>query len=550
MVVLALAAPAGAAPAGQNANPPAQPVKLIFIHHSTGGNWLADPNEAQPYGGLGRALRDNNYYVSATNYGWGPDAIGDRTDIPNWPEWFTGPASAAIMRAVYTEADQNVGDFGAWARLAADPGGENEIIMFKSCFPNSDLAGNPDDPPLAAPTEEYSVANAKAVYNDILTYFATRQDKLFIVITAPPLQESETAPDRAANARAFNYWLVHDWLADYPHANVAVFDYHNVLTGPDNHHWWNGREIERLQATDDNYAAYPSGDSHPSTAGHQKATQEFIPLLNIWYHRWKEGAAAPAPTVPATPPAAQATATRPAAPTSTPAPPDESIPPAGPGSLVDDFEDAANYHSDANNATLNLSLDAQIKHSGGHALRVEYALAANGGGSLGRSFDQLQNWQSGAGLTLWVRADPAGGSATLMIFSGELDAPTPFEAVLEIPAGAAQDWQPITVPWEAFAKAGWAGAEGIATLDLTRITGYGLGLNASEAQRGTLWLDGMALSSGAAAPVAVAATPTVTPPPPPAPATPAPAGSGGPCPAAALALALGLAAVWQWPKRG
>ena len=63
--------------------PPAEPVKLIFIHHSTGENWLTDG-----YGNLGRTLGENNYFVSDTNYGWGPDAIGDRTDIPNWPEWF------------------------------------------------------------------------------------------------------------------------------------------------------------------------------------------------------------------------------------------------------------------------------------------------------------------------------------------------------------------------------------------------------------------------------------------------------------------------------
>ncbi len=46
--------------------PLAQPVKLIFIHHSCGENWLDDTN-----GGLGIALRDNNYFVSDTNYGWG-----------------------------------------------------------------------------------------------------------------------------------------------------------------------------------------------------------------------------------------------------------------------------------------------------------------------------------------------------------------------------------------------------------------------------------------------------------------------------------------------
>ncbi len=28
-----------------NPNPPAAPVKLIFIHHSTGGNWLGRPQQ-------------------------------------------------------------------------------------------------------------------------------------------------------------------------------------------------------------------------------------------------------------------------------------------------------------------------------------------------------------------------------------------------------------------------------------------------------------------------------------------------------------------------
>jgi hypothetical protein len=69
--------PASAQPA-DDPTPPASPVKLIFIHHSTGGNWLADPASNELGGGLGRALMENNYFVSATNYGWGPDGIGDR----------------------------------------------------------------------------------------------------------------------------------------------------------------------------------------------------------------------------------------------------------------------------------------------------------------------------------------------------------------------------------------------------------------------------------------------------------------------------------------
>jgi hypothetical protein len=47
-----------------SADPPEDPVRLIFVHHSCGSNWLSDGN-----GGLGIALRDNNYFVSDTNYG-------------------------------------------------------------------------------------------------------------------------------------------------------------------------------------------------------------------------------------------------------------------------------------------------------------------------------------------------------------------------------------------------------------------------------------------------------------------------------------------------
>ena len=282
-------------PAAADTSAPASTVRLVFVHHSTGGNWLADPNEDQPYGGLGAALMNNNYYVSATNYGWGPNSIGDSTDVPNWPEWFTGTASSTILAALYSESGQNVGDFGAWSRLSTAPAGENTIIMFKSCFPNSDVYGNPSDPAAASPNDQYTVENYKAVYNSLLSYFATRQDKFFVVVTAPPQREAEyssddqSAADRAANARAVNNWLVNEWRSGYAYHNVMVFDYFNVLTGPSNHHRIEGTTVEHVTAGGNNFAYYPSDDSHPSTTGHQKATTEFVPLLNYYYNIWNSG---------------------------------------------------------------------------------------------------------------------------------------------------------------------------------------------------------------------------------------------------------------------
>ncbi len=486
----------GAVVAGRptdNSNPPAAPVKLIFIHHSTGGNWLADPNPDQPYGGLGRALMQNNYFVSATNYGWGPDSIGDRTDIPNWPEWFIGPNSTTYLNALYHENSQNIGDFGVWPRLSTDPGGENTVIMFKSCFPNSDLEGNPNDPPLAEPNDwEYSVANAKAVYINILQYFATRQDKLFVVITAPPLLKSDTTAARAANARAFNNWLVNDWLQDYPYANVAVFDYYNVLTDPDNHHRWQNGRVEHVQAGKSNFSAYPGGDSHPNTEGHTKATAEFVPLLNVFYNRWK---AVPVVAPTSTPrQAVQPTAT------ATPTPAVE--PSARPAEVIEDWE-GENWwvsNGDGGKSTVTSDLDKVIRHGGVASLRSDYRIVEGGWGDTGIGFDEARDWSEGVGLSFWLHADEAGYPMRLVLYSGDPAAATPFEAEFFTDESHVSGWGEVVLPWEAFALASWADSGNLKTLDAARIAG--VSFNFSPGQ-GSVWVDDLILFVGDIRPLPV-----------------------------------------------
>ena len=289
-------------------SPPSSTPKLIFIHHSCGENWLADDD-----GGLGIALRDNNYFVSDTNYGWGPDSIGDRTDIGHWWEWFQGPSSSTYLNALYSESNNN--SYERYKRLSSDPGGENDIIMFKSCYPNSDLSGHPEDAPATGSnslrsqdccSDNHNVANAKGIYMDLLAYFSTRQDKMFIAVTAPPLSEDEATIANLPNARALNNWLVNDWLDGYTGNNVFVFDFYNVLTSnggntytndagasTGNHHRIWDDAFQHIQTVQKNYSAYADGDSHPSSAGNQKATQEFVPLLNAWYNSWKNNGEAP-----------------------------------------------------------------------------------------------------------------------------------------------------------------------------------------------------------------------------------------------------------------
>jgi hypothetical protein len=80
---------------------------------------------------------------------------------------------------------------------------------------------------------------------------------------------------------------VNDWLkeAEYTRKNVVVFDFYNILTDANAHHRYADGKIEHIVGKRDTLA-YPSGDDHPSEKGSQKATEEFIPFLNSYYHQW------------------------------------------------------------------------------------------------------------------------------------------------------------------------------------------------------------------------------------------------------------------------
>jgi hypothetical protein len=180
-------------------------------------------------------------------------------------------------------------------------------VVFKSCYPNSQLSAPYAPIPTIADNPlkgggvggaAFTVANAKGIYLDLLEYFGAHPEKLFVAVVAPPMVNADTP-----GGRAFADWLVDHWLQDagYETRNVLVFDFYNVLTSKTgsgasdvglasgNHHRvWNGAVQHK---TDDgaDRLAYPRapGDSHPSAAGDQKATAEFVPLLNVAYNTWK-----------------------------------------------------------------------------------------------------------------------------------------------------------------------------------------------------------------------------------------------------------------------
>jgi hypothetical protein len=241
---------------------PSTRVKLIFIHHSCGSNWLQNGN-----GNLGYYLNRNNYYVNESDYGWSAedgDYIGDRTDTIHWPEWFTNRKMYYVNRSNYNSAYQNI---------IPNPGGQNQIIMIKSCFPNSEVGD--------------SIGDEKAIYNRIKTYFAAHPEKLFVLITPP----GETQVDSYRLTKLLCNWLVdkkNGWLKGYKGKNVMVFDFYGVLSETNSHHRWVNNNVQYVYASNyDGVSPYHDGDDHPNISGNRKATSEFIKLLNYAYNVWK-----------------------------------------------------------------------------------------------------------------------------------------------------------------------------------------------------------------------------------------------------------------------
>jgi len=262
-----------------SAEPPDQKMRLLFIHHSCGGQWMARPGEeividaciyeSSPNGG---GLRDRleaiGYEVHEASY---DSKIGEMTDIFDWPPKFRDQMQD-ILRCDRQDSLYQDGE-------------RNEIVMFKSCFPNNLFVGpgralgNADGPKL-------TVENAKAAYRALLPEFAKHPDTLFVAVTAPPLFERSTSlikwtakkllgkadcQTSGLHARVFNNWLsdaTTGWLSEYEGSNVVVFDLYDVLT----------------DSGASNFSQYPSGpgrdDDHPSSEGYKKATELFVPFLN------------------------------------------------------------------------------------------------------------------------------------------------------------------------------------------------------------------------------------------------------------------------------
>jgi hypothetical protein len=180
---------------------------VIFLHHSTGDNLIKEGSVRARFTEADYDFWDHHYNARGLQ-----DPDGHLTGYSyRIPQDNTDPDGLARI------FDQRVYPLPVNALSGLL---QHEVIVFKSCFPASDI------------TSDAQLQQYKAWYLGMRDTMDRHRDKVFVVMSPPPLNPSATTPEAAARARAFADWLTSDaYLAG--HSNVFAFDFFDHLAEDD-----------------------------------------------------------------------------------------------------------------------------------------------------------------------------------------------------------------------------------------------------------------------------------------------------------------------------
>lgn len=440
----------------------AQAVRIIFLHHSTGHALIEEGGVREGFTALGYEFYDHGYngdglrLADGTYTGTHFDVPGDNTDPDGFAEIFA--------QSLHVPPDNTFSYLMQY-----------DVIAFKSCFPTSNIG---DDAQLA----EY-----KDYYLSIRDRMDEHPEKIFIVFTPPPQVPGSSDSREATRARAFADWLGSDEYLD-GHPNVFTFDFFDLLAGGDN--------FLRSEYRYDNY------DGHPNEYANEIIGPRFVDFVDeairVYdideYRPAVESPVAPEVEAPDEPP------------------PAVSLAIAG---LIDDFEsgsESIDSYGEGSTADIECLIEGENVHGGSSSLRFSFDVSTDGWGDCGRFFDDLQDWSVGEGISLWLQADTPSLWLTLTLFSGDYDAPTPFETHFEVKTDSVDGWASYFFPWSDFSRAVWADPSGITELDEFRMQAYVFSVGSGEGDQGTIWIDDVSLAGEGIEPIVVVDEAAPTPP--------------------------------------
>lgn len=213
---------------------------VVFLHHSVGENLITQTDLRQQLNDAGLDFWDHDYNYYGLN-----DLNGNPTGYNYWiPDDNTDPNGLAKLFSQKVYGLPLNGISGLM---------QHEVIVFKSCFTGNLLY------------DDAQAETVKGSYDTVHAFIRQHPEKLFILLTTPPLNSAEADPAMAARGRRMAEWLLsEDFKRGLP--NLYVFNLHGLLAENDP----TSPKYGTLRAD------YRDGsDNHPN----QQANQDVAPLL-------------------------------------------------------------------------------------------------------------------------------------------------------------------------------------------------------------------------------------------------------------------------------
>ncbi len=217
---------------------------VIFLHHSVGDNLIRQTDFRAQLADAGLSLWDHDY-----NYYGLRDSSGNSTGYNYFiPNDNTDPDGLAALfsQKVYSLP------VNALSGLM-----QHEVIVFKSCFTGNVLS------------DDRQVEQVKGDYETVRSFIAAHPEKLFILLTTPPLNSSEADAAMGARARTIDDWLMSaEFKGDLP--NLVVFDlYDRLADGDPASPQYNRLRNDYLEGS----------DNHPTTRANQDVASQLSAFI-------------------------------------------------------------------------------------------------------------------------------------------------------------------------------------------------------------------------------------------------------------------------------
>lgn len=208
------------------------PVKIIFLHHSTGQNiWNGDRSSFKyQVGNIYKRLTGKPNMQAALPMLFKDYNLKNTTNFKIEEKTF--PKAKPYGWNNYPFDYYNI-----WVKHGGDKpfmeeptlemlSKEYEIIMFKHCFPTSNI--QPDKEVADINSDYKSIANYKLQYNALRDKMRQFPKNKFIVWTGAAQVQSQVSADEAKRAKEFFTWVVNEW--DKPGDNIYAWDFYNLET--------------------------------------------------------------------------------------------------------------------------------------------------------------------------------------------------------------------------------------------------------------------------------------------------------------------------------